>query len=110
MTSPPLAQLRVLDFTGDLGALCGKVFADLGADVVRVEPPGGSALRHRGARADGVEPGEAGLAWWAYAGGARSLVLDLDTIDGQRRALEMSIPKRQCRAAASQSCDLPWGR
>ncbi len=33
---------------------------------------------------------EAGLAWWAYAGGARSLILDLDTADGRRRALEMA--------------------
>ena len=90
MTTPPLAHLRVLDFTGDLGALCGKILADLGADLVRVEPPGGSALRHSSANADGVEPPEAGLAWWAYAGGARSLVLDLDTTDGRRRALEMA--------------------
>jgi len=90
MTAPPLAHLRVLDFTGALGALCGKILADLGADVVRVEPPGGSALRHRGASADGVEAPENGLAWWAYAGGARSLVLDLETADGRRRALEMA--------------------
>jgi crotonobetainyl-CoA:carnitine CoA-transferase CaiB-like acyl-CoA transferase len=90
MTAPPLARLRVLDFTGDLGALCGKILSDLGADVVRVEPPGGSALRHRGARAHGVVAPEAGLAWWADAGGARSLVLDLDTPGGQRRARDMA--------------------
>ena len=90
MCAAPLAHLRVLDLTGELGALCGKILADLGGDVVRVEPPGGSALRHRGARADGVAAPEAGLAWWAYAGGARSLVLDLDTADGQRRAREMA--------------------
>ena len=38
----PRRSLRVIDLTGDLGAMCGKVLADLGADVVLVEPPGGS--------------------------------------------------------------------
>ena len=41
----PLAGLRVLDLSGPLGNYCGKLFADLGADVVLVEPPDGSPLR-----------------------------------------------------------------
>ncbi len=36
-----LAPYRVLDLTGPLGYVCGKVMADLGADVVKIEPPGG---------------------------------------------------------------------
>jgi len=32
--------LRALDLAGDEGALCGRFLADLGADVVKVEPPG----------------------------------------------------------------------
>jgi benzylsuccinate CoA-transferase BbsE subunit len=88
-TPPTLAGLRVLDLTGALGALCGKILADLGADVVRVEPPGGHALRTRGPFADGVGPPEASLAWWAHAGGSRSLVLDLAGPGRNHRLLEL---------------------
>ncbi len=38
----PLAHLRVLDWTSVPAAYCGKLFADLGAEVIRVEPPAGS--------------------------------------------------------------------
>jgi crotonobetainyl-CoA:carnitine CoA-transferase CaiB-like acyl-CoA transferase len=40
-----LEGLRVLDLSDESGALAGKILADLGADVVAVEPPGGSSLR-----------------------------------------------------------------
>ncbi|MSO78420.1 MAG: CoA transferase [Acidimicrobiia bacterium] len=40
-----LEGVRVLDLTGESGAIAGRVLGDLGADVVLVEPPGGSALR-----------------------------------------------------------------
>jgi len=40
-----LAPYRVLDLTDDSGFSCGKILADLGADVVKVEPPGGDAVR-----------------------------------------------------------------
>ncbi len=72
-----LAPYRVLDLTGPLAPLAGKMLADLGADVVRVEPPEGSALRRRPPFADGVADPERGLAWWAYAAGTRSVALDL---------------------------------
>ena len=42
----PLAGLRVLDQSGPLGNYCGKLFADLGADVILVESPDGTPLRH----------------------------------------------------------------
>jgi benzylsuccinate CoA-transferase BbsE subunit len=41
-----LDGLRVVDLAGDVGNYCGKLFADLGADVVLVEPPGGCPQRH----------------------------------------------------------------
>jgi len=44
----PLAGVRVLDQADDRGALCGRLLADLGADVVRVEPPGGAPTRALG--------------------------------------------------------------
>lgn len=46
LTEGALAGRRVLDFTGGAGAYCGKLFADMGADVVKIEPPGGDPARH----------------------------------------------------------------
>jgi crotonobetainyl-CoA:carnitine CoA-transferase CaiB-like acyl-CoA transferase len=45
MMSLPLAGIRVLDLTEGTGELCGRLLADLGADVLLVEPPGGAASR-----------------------------------------------------------------
>jgi crotonobetainyl-CoA:carnitine CoA-transferase CaiB-like acyl-CoA transferase len=84
-----LAPYRVLDLVGPLGPLAGKMLADLGADVVRVEPPGGSAPRRQPPFADGVADPERGLAWWAYAAGTRSVVLDLEAAEGRARFLDL---------------------
>ena len=46
-TNAPLDGLRVVDSTNGRGELCGRLLADLGADVILVEPPGGSTLRQR---------------------------------------------------------------
>ena len=40
---PPLAGLRALDLTDALGYLCGRLLADLGVLVIKVEPPGATA-------------------------------------------------------------------
>ncbi len=45
--TPPLAGVRVVDLSGPIGAYCTRVLADLGADVVLVEPPEGDPLRRR---------------------------------------------------------------
>ncbi len=45
LTAAALDGLRVLDLSGPLGNYCGKLFADMGADVILVEPPSGTALR-----------------------------------------------------------------
>jgi crotonobetainyl-CoA:carnitine CoA-transferase CaiB-like acyl-CoA transferase len=68
--------LRVLDLAGERGMLCGRILAELGADVIAVEPPGGSPVR-RLAPFYKDEPGaERSLWWWAYARGKRSIALD----------------------------------
>ena len=45
MPRRPLTGLRVVDLTIERGELCGRVLSDLGAEVIRVEPPGGSPSR-----------------------------------------------------------------
>ena len=77
-----LSPYRVLDLTDERGLLCGKILADLGADVVQVEPPGGSSARDLGPfYKDDVHP-EKSLFWWAYAANKRSITLNIDTQDG----------------------------
>jgi crotonobetainyl-CoA:carnitine CoA-transferase CaiB-like acyl-CoA transferase len=85
-----LHGLRVLDLCGDFGSLCGQILADLGADVVLVEPPDGSALRAR-APFWKDEPGvDRSLAFWAHARGKRSIVLDLETAAGRDELLALA--------------------
>lgn len=73
-----LERYRVIDFCTDRSLLCGQILADLGADVICVEPPGGASARQRGPYADGVRDPERSLEWWAYARGKRSIALDLN--------------------------------
>ena len=49
MVGPPLLHgFRVLDLTDERGSVCGRILADLGADVIKIEPPGGSRERRVG--------------------------------------------------------------
>ena len=71
-----LAPYRVLDLTDERGILAGKILADLGADVIQIEPPGGSPARNIGPfHGDDPLP-EKSLFWWAYAANKRSITLD----------------------------------
>lgn len=68
-----LDDLRVLDFTGVIaGSYCTRMMADLGADVLKIEPPGGEMMRH-------IAPlrGEASTVFAALNSGKRCMVLDL---------------------------------
>ncbi len=80
-SAPPLLGIRVVDLTDQRGDLCGRILADLGAEVIKVEPPGGTpARRHPPLLPDGTS------AFWAAMGrGKRSVVLDLDDSDGLDR-------------------------
>jgi benzylsuccinate CoA-transferase BbsE subunit len=58
-----LDGVRVLDLGGGLSAYGTKILADLGADVVKVEPAGGDRQRHRPPFADGVTGPESSLTF-----------------------------------------------
>jgi crotonobetainyl-CoA:carnitine CoA-transferase CaiB-like acyl-CoA transferase len=73
-----LRGYRVLDFTDERGLLAGQILADLGADVIHVEPPGGSRARLTGPFAGDRGDREGSLLWWAYARNERSIALELD--------------------------------
>jgi len=73
----PLTGVLILDLADEPLALAGRLLADLGADVVRVEDAAGDALRRRGPWVGG-EPGvERGLAHLLYNAGKRSVALNL---------------------------------
>ncbi|SHN17047.1 CaiB/BaiF CoA transferase family protein [Cryptosporangium aurantiacum] len=68
----PLAGVRVLDLTDGSGELCGRYLADLGADVVLLEPPGGAGARRKVPLHQGVS-----LYFAAYNANKRGITLDL---------------------------------
>lgn len=76
----PLHGIRVLEMSGEpAGELTGLHLAQLGADVVKLEPPGGAVSRRVGPFAAPAPDGEDGLPHWFYNAGKRSVVLDLAT-------------------------------
>ena len=77
--STPYEGIRVVELSDDpAGELAGHHLAALGAEVVKVEPPGGAPSRHVGPFAGGVPDPDASLAFWFYNGNKRSVVVDLD--------------------------------
>jgi crotonobetainyl-CoA:carnitine CoA-transferase CaiB-like acyl-CoA transferase len=72
----PLGGIRVLDLAGPLGSYGGRLLADAGADVVKVEPPEGDQLRRRPPFA-GDRPGpDRSLSFAYYHANKRGVVLD----------------------------------
>ena len=78
-----LSPYRVLDLTDERGLLCGKILGDLGADVVQVEPPGGSPSRQIGPFYGDDPTPQKGLYWWAYSANKRGITLNLEHPDGR---------------------------
>ena len=80
----PLAGLRVLEVADEKGQYCGKLMADLGADVIKIEPPGGQRTRSVGPFLNDVPHRERSLSFWHYNTSKRGITLSLDNADGQR--------------------------
>ena len=83
LEEPVLSPYRVLDLTDDRGIIAGKILADLGADVIAVEPPGGSPARRVAPFYEDDPDPKKSLFWIAYAANKRSITLDISTADGQ---------------------------
>ena len=78
-----LPPYRVLDLSGPEAVFCGKLLADYGADVVRVEPPGGDPSRARGPFAGDDEGPDSSLYFLFYNTNKRSITLDIETERGR---------------------------
>jgi benzylsuccinate CoA-transferase BbsE subunit len=81
-TKSALASLRVLDLTEGGCMIGGKLFADAGADVIKIEPPGGSPSRIGPYYKNIAEP-EKSLYWFAFNTNKRGITLDLYNPEGQ---------------------------
>jgi crotonobetainyl-CoA:carnitine CoA-transferase CaiB-like acyl-CoA transferase len=84
-----LAPYRVLDLADEWGLLAGAILADLGADVVQVEPPGGSPARRLGPFRDGSGRREDSLYWATYARNKRGITLDVFQPEGRELLLRL---------------------
>ena len=73
-----LTGLRVIELADEQAEYCGLVLSGLGAEVIKVEPPGGSATRRIGPFYQDTEDPERSLFFWQYNRGKRSIVLDLN--------------------------------
>jgi crotonobetainyl-CoA:carnitine CoA-transferase CaiB-like acyl-CoA transferase len=73
-----LHGIRIVELADEQAEYCGLTLAGLGADVVKVEPPGGSPTRSIGPFVGDVVDRESSLYFWNYNRGKRSVVLDLE--------------------------------
>src|ERR1700739_1004528 len=83
--SGPLAGVHVLDFTRVLaGPLCGETLLDLGAEVIKLEPPSGDLSRQAVPRRDGIS------GYYAQQNaGKRNVSIDLNVAGGREVALRL---------------------
>ena len=80
-----LAGFRVLELANQRSAYAGKLLADMGADVIVIEPPGGDPARRNPPFLDDQPGPERSLWWWHYNTSKRGVVLDLDDAEDRAR-------------------------
>jgi len=78
-----LSPYRVLDLSNELGFLCGKILGDLGADVIKIEPPGGDPARRLGPFYGDQPDPEKSLFWFGFNNNKRGITLNLESARGR---------------------------
>lgn len=78
-----LSHCKVLDLTDEKGFLCGKILSDLGADVIKIEKPGGEHSGRIGPFWGDTPHPEKSLYWFAYNTNKRGITLDIERADGK---------------------------
>lgn len=74
---------RILDLTEGGYLLGGQICGDLGADVIKIEPPAGSPSRNIGPFYKDIPQPEKSLFWFSYNRNKRSITLDIESRDGK---------------------------
>ncbi|MBI2887023.1 MAG: CoA transferase [Chloroflexi bacterium] len=83
-TVGPLTGLRVVELADEKLQYCGKLFADLGADVIKIEQPGGDPARRIGPFYGGVPHPDRSIPFWYDNTSKRGITLNLAASDAQR--------------------------
>jgi len=92
MPDRSLEGLRVVEFTDEAGSYCGRLLADLGAEVIKVEPPGAGRQRHSPPYYQVAEEGvDTSLAFWVHNTSKQSVVLNLDSSAGRDAAHRLAL-------------------
>lgn len=81
----PLAGLRIVELASEMAPWAGKLFGDMSADVILIEPPGGHATRSFGPFADDIADANRSLWFWYYNTSKRSVCLDLERDEDRER-------------------------
>ena len=109
----PSPGIRVIELADEQAEYCGLTLAGLGADVIKVEPPGGSPTRRIGPFYEDREDPERSLFFWQYNRGKRSIVLDLHERDRPRAVPRARSPPPTCcwsPRPGESSTRLGWAR
>ena len=80
-----LDGVRVLELAGTEGEYCGKLLADFGAEVIKVEPPGGSPSRGEPPFMDDRPGPDRSLPFLYFNANKKSITADLGTEEGRER-------------------------
>jgi benzylsuccinate CoA-transferase BbsE subunit len=78
-----LGHIRVLDLADPKGVYCTKLLADLGADVIKIERPGGDPMRNIGPFFHDEPDPEKSLYWFQFNTSKRSITLNVENADGR---------------------------
>lgn len=78
----PLSGLRVIELADERGRWCGRLLAELGADVIKIEQPDGSPERDTAPFYHDKPHRERSLSFWHYNAGKRGITLNLETTSG----------------------------
>jgi len=70
--------------------LCGQILGDLGADVIKIEPPAGSAVRQLGPFFEDQKSSDRSIYWWAYNRNKRAVTLNLEAAEGRELLLRLA--------------------
>ena len=84
-----LSSYRILDLTDDRGELASMMLGDLGADVIKIEPPEGSSSRRLPPFLGGAPESERSLQFFAFNRNKRGITLDLATDAGKAELLRL---------------------
>ncbi len=86
-----LSGRRVLEFADDSGAYCGKLLADMGADVIKVEPPTGDPGRQIPPFLSGTQGPDRGFNFLYMNTSKRAITLDLEAEEGPALARSLAL-------------------